>query len=93
MASLRARVSHLHATEEQWDNLKDFLPAAAELIIYDKDNTHNYPRFKIGDGETLLIDLPFFTTGTDLETIDGGEISSYNDKEELVPEEEIVNEQ
>lgn len=90
MAELKARVSHLHATELQWTTLPDFIPNVAELVIYDKDATHDYLRFKIGDGDTPLINLPFFTTSTNLESIDGGEISSYAKKEDTSEEPEVA---
>ena len=76
MANLNARVSHLHATEEQWNNKFNFIPNAAELIIYDADENYG-TRFKIGDGITSIINLPFFTSEIQTDNIDGGEISSY----------------
>jgi hypothetical protein len=30
-----------------------------ELIIYDPDDNYSYPRMKLGDGNTLINDLPF----------------------------------
>ena len=81
MANINARVSHLHKTEAEWNNLKDFIPNAAELIIYDADET-NPQRFKIGDGVSRLIDIPFYSAS--INVIDGGEISSYTS---IYPEE------
>ena len=31
-----------------------------EIIVYDADENHNYPRFKIGDGVTTVTLLPFY---------------------------------
>ena len=76
MANLNARVSHLHATEEQWNTKSNFIPNIAELIIYDAD-TVSGTRFKIGDGIHSISELPFFTSEIQIDTIDGGEISSY----------------
>ena len=52
------RIIHKHDTEINW--LKSsFVPMKGELIIYDKDSTYNYERFKIGDGSTVVSSLPF----------------------------------
>lgn len=75
MAELRARVSHLHKTTEEWDALSDFKPNAAEFVIYDADGI-NPQRIKIGDGINLLKDLPFYSP--EITSIDGGEISTYS---------------
>jgi hypothetical protein len=47
-----------HATEAEWSSI-DYVPKAAEMIVYDADNEHNYIRFKIGDGITQARLLPF----------------------------------
>ena len=47
-----------HATEAEWLSI-DYVPKQAELIVYDPDTTHNYYRFKTGDGETQVNLLPF----------------------------------
>ena len=56
-----SRVKHLHDTEAKWNDKKDFIPKSGEMIIYDEDNTHAYKRIKLGDGTTLLQNLPFAT--------------------------------
>lgn len=53
------RIIHKHDTEENWLKAINFIPKQGELIIYDTDDIHTQPRFKIGDGETLVSDLPF----------------------------------
>ncbi len=53
------RIIHKHDTEENWLKAINFIPKQGELIIYDIDDTHAQPRFKIGDGETLVSELPF----------------------------------
>ena len=81
--SMIARVSQLHKTEAEWAKLSKVKPFAGEIIIFDPDDRHPYARLKIGDGETLLKDLPFFidsaiedhVTKKRLDTvIDGGRI-------------------
>lgn len=84
--TLKTRVTHLHATTDTWNNTyPEWIPKAGELVIYDADDT-NPQRFKLGDGETLLKDLPFYTNDLtlDLGTIDGGEISGYPTKEPVI---------
>lgn len=84
--TLNARVVLMHDVESVWNTIPEFIPRRGELIIYDVDDTHEYPRFKIGDGSTGVVDLPFGaedslngvavwdgTTGI----IDSGRISSY----------------
>jgi hypothetical protein len=55
---MKARVSNLIKTEEEWLKL-NFKPLAGELIIYAPDKVHAYPRLKVGDGSHTLHDLPF----------------------------------
>ena len=57
-----SRIIHKHDTEENWNTAsvnKNFIPLKGEIIVYDKDATHNYERIKIGDGETKVSNLPF----------------------------------
>lgn len=70
----RARVQHKHKTEAEWyldvyvsagsADLRDdpFIPLDGELVIFEKDDTHEKDRFKFGDGETNVMDLPFAST-------------------------------
>ena len=76
---MKARISQLHKTEAEWNSLPNVKPFAGELIIFDPDADHTYARIKIGDGKTLLKDLPFFAATLDdyISTngiIDGGRI-------------------
>jgi hypothetical protein len=83
---MKARVSHLHKTEAEWLKHTTFVPEAGELIIYDADNTFKYQRMKIGDGKTLLRELPFFVDAATIaliqkqhyfEMIDAGRVTDY----------------
>ena len=56
---MKARVSHLHKTEAEWEKLSSWKPEAGELVVYDIDDKHDYSRLKIGDGKTSVVDLPF----------------------------------
>ena len=82
---MKARVVLLHNTEAEWSKLS-FKPEKGELVVYDPDDTFDYPRFKIGDGEQYLSDLPFCVdraveTVLDArkhhEFIDAGRITDY----------------
>lgn len=53
------RVINKHDTEENWLKAVNFRPQQGELIVYDADDKYSYERFKIGDGVTLVSDLPF----------------------------------
>ena len=57
--TFKGRIQNKHDTEANWNAAVNFKPLAGELIIYDKDNTHSTPRFKVGDGNTLVDNLPF----------------------------------
>ena len=53
------RIIHKHETEANWNKAINFVPQQGELIIYDIDENYDYERFKIGDGQTNVINLPF----------------------------------
>lgn len=57
--NMKSRHVQKHATESEWLKANIFIPKQAEIIVYDVDENHTYERFKIGDGVTLLADLPF----------------------------------
>lgn len=83
---MRARVSHLHKTEADWNKLPNWVPEAGEIVIYDSDNNYNYVRVKIGDGKSQLSELNFFIDATIeahiqsqryFEVVDSGRITDY----------------
>lgn len=55
----RVTMSQKHDIEAHWKLAKNFIPKAGEIIVYDPDETHDYARFKCGDGVTYVNDLPF----------------------------------
>ena len=57
------RLVQKHDTEANWNKAVNFKPKAGELIVYEVDTTHNAPRLKVGDGKTVVFDLPFFFEG------------------------------
>lgn len=84
--TIHARVINMHDVEERWSQAVTFIPRAGEIIVYDVDDKHLHPRFKIGDGTTSVVDLPF-SIDTAVETffgesngviyLDGGNIKDY----------------
>lgn len=58
--TFNARIVHKHDVEANWIKAVNFVPKQGEIIVYDIDSTHTYERFKIGDGKTLVSDLPFY---------------------------------
>ncbi len=61
MPNIKARIKNKHDTEANWALAENFKPLAGEVIVYDVDSNHAYPRFKVGDGKTLVSALPFST--------------------------------
>ena len=58
VVTINTRIKNKHATEDVW-NSSDFIPLQGEIIVYDRDDEVPYQRMKIGDGQTLLSELPF----------------------------------
>ena len=57
--TIKARIVQKHDTEENWLKATNFIPKQGEFIIYDKDDTYDIERFKIGNGTTNVNELPF----------------------------------
>lgn len=53
-----------HKTAEEWVYDTVYVPRVGEIVIYDKDETHDYARMKVGDGSSLVAQLPFLDAGT-----------------------------
>ena len=56
---INSRIIQKHDTEENWLKAVNFIPKKGEIIVYDIDSTYTQERFKIGDGATLVTNLPF----------------------------------
>lgn len=56
---MNVRLVNKHDLEQNWLKATGFIPLDGEIIIYDADNLHSYPRIKIGDGIHNVNDLPF----------------------------------
>ena len=61
MAKLSTRIKNKHDTEAHWNSATNFIPLDGEIIVYDVDSSHPYPRYKVGDGNTVVTNLPFST--------------------------------
>lgn len=67
MANTMGRIALTRDTTANWDSKRDFIPMRGEVIVYmdaghksdGNGGTINVPRFKVGDGQAYLIDLPF----------------------------------
>lgn len=57
--SLKVRLNQRRAKASYWNN-HDFQPGAGEIIVYLPDEPQSDISFKIGDGNTLLSELPMF---------------------------------
>ena len=57
--NISSRIINKHDIEANWNKATNFIPKAGEIIVYDRDETYDYERFKIGDGETAVAALPF----------------------------------
>ena len=61
MANFQTRIKNKHDTEAHWNSATNFTPLDGEIIVYDVDSNHPYPRYKVGDGNTVVTALPFST--------------------------------
>ena len=66
--TIKTRIIHKHAIESNWAKAINFVPKQGELIVYDDRYINNNGdevivadavRYKIGDGTTLVNNLPF----------------------------------
>ena len=71
------RAIQKHDVEANWLKATNFTPLQGEIIVYDADSTYPYQRFKIGDGKTLVNNLPFMLPSPTIE--DAGKILKVNE--------------
>lgn len=54
------RIALKRDVEATWHGVaQNFVPLDGEMILYKPDKGHNYYRYKIGDGTTTIVNLPF----------------------------------
>lgn len=68
--TIKSRIQLKNDTEVNWnkagpkDNSPGFIPLKGELIVYSADEAHPFSRFKVGDGKTNVVNLPFVDSGS-----------------------------
>ena len=75
---MKVRLVCKHDTETNWAKASNFKPEKGELIIYDIDNNHSYERMKIGDGNTLVSNLPFVLDNVVINTSNLAKLNDSN---------------
>lgn len=74
-----SRIINKHDTEANWQTHSDFIPLVGEIIVYDRDSTHNYQRVKVGDGVTNVGALPFINENLPIANGDNYGVIKSND--------------
>ena len=59
--TVKTRIVNKHDIETNWAKAVNFIPKEGEIIVYDIDDTHSCPKFKVGYGKTVVSSLPFTT--------------------------------
>lgn len=55
--TFQGRIVQKHDTKANWDKATNFIPLKGEIIVYD-----DLRKIKIGDGTTVVVNLPYSTT-------------------------------
>ena len=76
------RIVQKHDLEKNWKRAKNFIPMAAEVIVYDRDENYDYPRIKIGDGVQNVNALPFVDDNLRIQLV--AQIGDVDDKVDAV---------
>ena len=75
MPNITSRIRQKHDTAANWASAVNFTPMAGELIVYDADSTTSYPRFKVGNGQDNINNLPYSDEHYVLDTELGGYVT------------------
>ena len=89
---INTRIINKHAVESDWLKAVNFTPKQGELIVYDRDSTYDYERFKIGDGTTPVNDLEFVSAQSDYEQNDSSQpdyIKNRTHYKEIIHQERV----
>lgn len=57
---IAGRIVQKHDLEANWLKATNFIPKKGEIVVYDIDENYTYERLKIGDGKTVVSNLPFY---------------------------------
>ena len=68
---LKSRLVQKHDIQANWEKAVSFIPKQGEIIVYDKDESFDYVRVKIGDGQTPVNDLAFAVAPADWNAAEG----------------------
>lgn len=82
---LKGKVVFKHETEAVWHTSNnggpvEYVPAAGEKVLYDRDAKHDYTRIKYGDGTHIVAELPFSTEQPDWSQTDTKAIDHIKNK-------------
>ena len=72
--TMQTRIQQKSDIEQNW-NQSDLVPLAGELIIYLPDANHTASRLKIGDGVTVVTNLPFIDMNVDFNNITAARVA------------------
>lgn len=62
---MKAKVIFKHETAEDWAK-SSYVPGKGEIVVYDGETDSEPQRFKLGDGEHIVKDLPFASIDLDI---------------------------
>ena len=62
---IKAKVVFKHETATNWA-LSNYVPNQGEIVIYDGETDGEPQRFKLGDSEHIVKDLPFASIDLDI---------------------------
>lgn len=85
--TIKARIQLKHDTEENWNKALNFIPLKGQPIIYDADpdNGQPFPRLKVGDGTTIVVDLPFISSSNTDKDIQYNTTQYWNTQIDYIP--------
>ena len=92
----QSRIQLKHDVEENWLKATNFIPKEGEIIIYDVDANNPTPRFKVGNGETVVNLLPFAAAQADwniTDENDSGYIKNKPDYDKIATDVEELSTQ
>ena len=84
--TVKARIQLKYDTEENWSKAIHFCPLKGEVIIYAIDDTHPFPRLKVGDGATPVVDLPFLSDRNENKNIEYHTAEYWNSQLNYIPD-------
>ena len=87
---LNTRLLQKHDIEANWEKATGFTPKEGEIIVYDADTSHLYPRIKIGNGKDNVNTLKFTQSQGDWDQNDETQADFIKNKPDIATDEEII---